>query len=314
MTAIGTSTGSDTDTGTGSALERFAAIFGADAARQVEFSFSARADTYGTGIPGAGAGFWERVRRFAAPCAFAGAWVRAVDRLLSRLQPPSFFFKVDWAHERALRITIYFRFEAPVDEAALHGALAEAAPLVWAGPPAHRLGRCLGEPAPFIIGFRTGLDGHQVAMYYRIRATRARFMAASLPALARELSLPPTLPETVAGTLDGVFGFGAPSIIGIDSARGAEPGQLKLDVAGVPVSDALHWISAHGAGSERIHALGAIARAMRIEMLSYCGAKVGAEGMLGWKLYMPARPTARIAAAPRIRFGDDQRRIAGVLW
>lgn len=300
--------------GIASELGLFASIFGADATRQVEFSFSPLAGVYGTGIPGAGPEFWSRVRHFARPFTFARSWVQAVDRLLLRLQPPSFFFKVDWGDERALRITIYFRFEAPADELDLRAALADASPLAWNGPSPHRLGRCLGEPAPFIVGFRTGLDGHQVAMYYRVRAPREHVITEGLPALARELSLPATVPETVRATLAGVVGFGAPSIVGVDSPRDGELAELKLDVAGVTIADALYWIRRHGADAKRVHTLAATARRLRIEVLSYCGAKVGAGGMLGWKLYMPVRPIGRVAGAPRMRIGDDQRRIAGVLW
>jgi hypothetical protein len=292
----------------------FASSFGADAARQVEFSFSAAATVFGTGIPGRSREFWEQVRRFAGPFEFARSWVKAVDRLLVRLAPPAFFFKVDWSEGKALRITIYFRFEKPVSEAELIGAMGDASPLVWDGPSPHILARSLGEAGPFIVGFRTGLDGHQVAMYYRVRAAREQFLVEQLPAIVGELSLPNTVPGKVRDVLKGVIGFGAPSILGVNSRRESEGPELKLDVAGVTLADALLWIGQQGADIQRVRALATIARRMRIEVLSYCGAKIGSEGLLGWKLYMPVRPMDRVIAAPRIRIGDDQRRLAGFPW
>jgi hypothetical protein len=289
-------------------------MFAADLARMVEFSFGALPTVHGTGIPGFGREFWERARRFASQFPFARPWAESIDRLLIQLQPPNLFFKVDWGQQCALRITIYFRFAAPLAEFTLGRALAHAAPLVWNGPSPYRLAGYVGEPAPFIVGFRTGLDGHLVAMYYRVRAPREHVFCQSLPAFVRELSLPTTVPETVRATLAGMIGLGTPSILGVNSASDDRLAELKLDVAGVTIADALAWIGRHGADTSRVHSLAATARRLRVEMLSYCGARVGADGMQGWKLYMPVRPTGRVAAAPRMRIDDDQRRLNGAVW
>ena len=295
-------------------MPRFTSIFRTELARKVEFSFSAHPDTYGTLTSGSGREFWSRVRHFAADQRYAGAWLLAADGVIASLQTPDFFFKVDWVDNRAVRITIYLRCTEAAEVADLTSALAHAYPLQWSGPDPLMLARHLGEQAPFIISLRTGIDGHQVAMYYRMRSSRDQVIGHQLPAVTTALALPDSTPGIVSATMAGLPGCGAPSIIGVTSPTRDKPIELKLDVCGVPLADALRWIGRHRASPHRTATIAETARRLRIPILNYCGAKVGANGMLGWKVYLPVHPNDRVAAVPRVHVDSDQVRLTMAPW
>jgi hypothetical protein len=285
----------------------FARLFGADAARAVEYSFGADADRYGTMLTGSGPEFLTRVRQFGESMEFALRWSGAIRRVVAQVQPQGFFFKVDWRNECIERLTLYCRFERAVDEAILRSALAAAAPLAWEGPQPNSIGRLLGESSPRIIGLRVDSKGrYSTALYFRIRVPRSQFMCDQLPPLLSQLSMPESVATQIDRSLASLLGSAYPPMLGIDTPHGQESAILKLDVAGVFLAEALAFVSRMGAPEVRVRELGCVGRALRLELLNYVGTKFGPRGYVGWKLYMPIRPQASAwTFGPALRLAES---------
>jgi hypothetical protein len=290
-----------------SAALAFARLFGMDAAQAVEYSFDEDVERHGTMLTGKGPEFLSRVRLFGESLEFARPWAVAIGQVVARVQPHGFFFKADWRNECIERLTLYCRFERPIDEEVLRSALAAAAPLAWEGPQPNSLGRLLGEPSPRIVGLRVDSNGgYSTALYFRIRVPRSQFMRDQLPPLLLQLSLPESMATQIDRSLASLLGSAYPPMLGIDTPRGQESAVLKLDVAGVFLAEALAFISRMGAPRKRVQELGCVGRALRLELLNYVGTKFGPTGYAGWKLYMPIRPQSSTwTIGPTLRFVES---------
>jgi hypothetical protein len=281
----------------------FHALFRAEISEYLEYSFAEDAERYGTMISGAGSSFMERVCGFGRATILHGPCLRSLDGLSKALVPASYFFKVDWLGAGVEQLTLYCRFDGTLQPEALRRALAQSQPFAWNTAEPHALARVLGEASPVIIALRVHASGQaRMASYFRIRRPREEFLEGELPPLLDLLSLRCSMAAEIRTTLASLIGFWFPPMIGIDSPEPGGSATLKIDVAGVCLSEAVAFLKSLGAGADRVSRLGRVGRGLGLEVLNYVGSKFTASGQSAWKLYMPVHSRRSVLTpGPKLR-------------
>lgn len=281
----------------------FHALFRAEISEYLEYSFAEDAERYGTMISGAGSSFMERVCRFARATIRPGPYLGSLEGLSKALVPASYFFKVDWLGACFEQLTLYCRLDGTLPPESLRQGLARAEPFAWNTAEPHELARVLGEASPVIIALRVHASGRvRMASYFRIRRPREEFLEVELPPLLELLGLRSSLVAEIRTTLASLVGFWFPPMIGIDSPEPGGTATLKIDVAGVCLSEAVAFLRRLGAGAERVSRLSSVGRGLGLEVLNYVGSKYTVSGLSAWKLYMPVHSRQSVLApGPKLR-------------
>jgi len=268
----------------------FSQIFRAEAYSVVEYSFDAAPDRRGVMVGGK-PGFLTAVQQFAAGLPFAADWTWSTQRFTELVRPDAFLLRCDCRAEEIMAITLYCRFPMEPDDNAFCRYMRAARPFTWTGPSPGAIAALLGVPGPRGIGFRVDATGdRQTALYYRVQADTGKLPPEVLPQLVRVCGLPESLAETIGADIHSLYPPGPVGVIGVDCGEDGWAKALKFDPANVPLSKALSFLGARLASVARMEELSSVARSLRAQWVSYLGAKYGAEGFAGWRVYFSVRP------------------------
>lgn len=279
----------------------FSQIFRAESYSAVEYSFDTVPDRRGLMVGGK-QGFLVSVGQFAAGLPFAADWMWAVQHFTAVVHPDAYLLRADCRAEEVIAITLYCRFPMEPDDHVFLRYMDAARPFAWTGPSPASIAATLGLPGPRGICFRVDENGHrQTALYYRVEADNASLPPDVLPQLVRVCRLPEGLAETISADIHALYPPGPVGVIGVDGGEDGRAEALKFDPANVPVSKAITFLGTKHVSAARIADLSSVARSLRAQWVSYLGAKYGAEGFAGWRVYFSVRPNLlAVPLVPRI--------------
>jgi hypothetical protein len=275
-----------------SAALRFQQVFRGVLARQVEYSYSDRADLVTTMIP-LRTNQLRDVIALAEEIPFAGEWSWAIERFAAAVEPDELLFRLDWEREALSGVTLYCRFPSEPGAAGFQQAMRVARPFTWNGPDPSSVAESLGVAGPRGVAFRTTSAGRlRTAVYFRSDEHAGPRWIERLPGLLAACGFADRLASTIETDLKALYNPGPVGVIGVDDGQSGVAGALKFDPSNVSLRAALAFLARTGVAAARLVDLQRIAVGLRADAVTYVGVQYGPDGYGGFRLYFACEPGA----------------------
>ncbi|MGH3489112.1 MAG: hypothetical protein ACRDP8_14530 [Actinopolymorphaceae bacterium] len=275
---------------------------------KIEYSFGAEPDTFGTMVKSTAAArvtsapFMDRAAGFVAGVPFAHVWWQRVEEFARSTQPTGYFFKVDWSHGLATRLTIYFRFDPGISPVRLAEGFSHAGYEPGPGSAPSALSAIV-RSEPTVVALRVDAAGDFHSSAYHFIRGPGDEVSRLLVATGEAFGMPEDVAQAVGADFDSLYEPGTTENGGLYLGAKASPDMSqawhRFYIASVSMRRALAFVCTKGAAWDRAEHLGQLVGSLEPPELSYVSAGYDSHGIHDWKLYLPLRPRS-LKAMPNV--------------